>query len=150
MYIVEQTATITAMNTELAIRIHTIAEEVRHWAEELARKRGHSEDYDLNGFCAIASAELLKRLKKAGISAEIHLATSWGGSHAYVIVEDYIVDVTATQFSEMRNKTVVIQHEKELDHLWYYRSTHVFVEPRKLRKAQIEWEWPQDQIAFAR
>lgn len=138
------------MNTALAVRVNDIAVEVRSWAEELARKRGHSDDYDLNGFCAIASAELLKRLKKEMIPAEIRLAASWYGSHAYVVVEDYIVDVTATQFSEMRGKTVVIQHEKELEHLWYYKNDHVFVDPKKLRKAQIAWEWPQEQIAFAR
>lgn len=138
------------MNKTFAIRVHTIAEGVRHWAEELARKRGHSEDYDLNGFCAIASAELLKRLKKEEISAEIHLATSWQGSHAYVVVEDHIVDVTATQFSEMRDESVVIRHEKELCHLWYYIGSHVFTDTKKLRNAQIEWEWPQEQIAFAR
>jgi hypothetical protein len=138
------------MNKALAIRVHSIAEEVRHWAEELARKRGHGADYDLNGFCAIASVELFKRLKKEEITAELRLASSWDGSHVYIVVEDYIVDVTATQFSEMRNRAVVIQHEKELEHLWYYTASHVFVEPKKLRKSQIEWGWPQDQIAFAR
>jgi hypothetical protein len=138
------------MNRALAIRVHDIAMEVRSWAEELARKRGYSDGFDLNGFCAIASAELFKRLRREKISAELHLATSWYGSHVYVVVEDHIVDVTATQFSEMRSKIVVIQHEKELCHLWYYITSHVFVEPKQLRKAQIEWEWPQDQIAFAR
>jgi hypothetical protein len=138
------------MNRALAVKVHDIAMGVRSWAEELARKRGHSDDFDLNGFCAIASAELFRRLKREAISAELQMATCWQGSHVYIVVEDHIVDVTATQFLEMRNEIVVIRHEKELCHLWYYVTSHVFVEPKKLRNAQIEWDWPLDQIAFAR
>lgn len=138
------------MNKSLAVKVHSIAEEVRHWADELARKRGYEEYFDLNGFCAIASAELFKRLKENGIRAELHLATGNMGSHVYVVCEDHVIDVTATQFIEFRNRYIVIVHTKEVEEHWFYRGEYVFDDPRKLRKAQIEWEWPQDQVVLSR
>lgn len=150
LYIGEHTATITAMNKALAVKVHSIAEEVRHWAEELARKRGRHDGFDLNGYCAIASAELYKRLTAAGVKAELHLASLDMGSHVFVVCEDHIVDVTATQFYEFRNQHIVILHVKEAEEHWFYCGDYVFNDPKKLRKAQIKWGWPQDQVVFAR
>jgi len=73
------------------------------------------------------------------------------GSHIYLVVDDYIVDVTATQFAKYRSKTLLIMHEREADQ-WYHGSqgadTDCFNTPEELRLLQKRWRWPASQIVF--
>lgn len=134
----------------LAANVYDIAEDVRNWVENLARKRKDIFNAGLSGYCAIASAELYRRLTAAGIEAELQIASTQEASHAYVVCEDYIIDVTATQFSEFRQQHIVILHTKEAERYWFYRGEFVFDNANKMRKAQISWGWPQEQIALTR
>lgn len=127
--------------------IVAIARRVRKWTEEKAAKRNNK---DLNGWCAIASAQLLRELKNAGIDAEIHVFESHMYCHAYVVVDDYVVDVTATQFKPFKNRPVVILHHKEAEQHEFYNSTQVFYYPSKLRDYQLKNGWPKDQVAVTR
>lgn len=129
-------------------KLFPIAQKVRIWAEDKALKR--KEKLDLTGWCAIASAHLLRELKTAGIEAEIHLFESNKYSHAYVVVGDYVVDVTATQFKPFKRTPVVILHHKEAEQYEFYNGDQVFYYPSDLREYQLRNGWPKDQIAVTR
>lgn len=99
------------------------------------------------GWCAIASAKLWKSLDAVGIKTEIHLAQDIIGCHVFLVIEDHVVDVTATQFSEFENNKLVIMHVKEAEAYWFYQSADVFETADDLRANQIRTGWPRDQIA---
>ena len=134
------------MNRKLA-RVHEIALEVRSWCEKEADKAGRPDS--LMGYCAIASAELFRRLEKVGIFAEIHMQNGGWGSHVYLVVDDHVVDVTATQFSQFSGTPVVIIHYKEAEQHDFYQSNEIFGTPKDLRKFQAKTKWPNNQIAKA-
>lgn len=129
-----------------------IARAVRRWTEERDDMQRHPTG-DLCGFCAIAAAHLWRELKRADINAEIHVAEmavqgKVSGSHCYVVVDDNVVDVTATQFNEFRDKPVVVIHSKEAEVYAYYNTAHVFNDPSELRRFQKKNKWHADQIAY--
>ena len=124
-----------------------VATDVRHWAEEQAT---FGEYDDLNGWCAKASAELYRRLKKVGIASEIHM-WMWDldeSAHVYCVVDDYVVDVTASQFKQFRNTRVNIMHCKEAEAYDFYQSKEVFKCADSLRRQQKKDRWPVNQIAL--
>ena len=125
--------------------VQEIAAEVRQWAE--MRARGCQ---DLSGWCAIASAQLFRELVLLGIRPEIHMWT-WeadDSAHVFLVVEDHVVDVTATQFQEFRRKPIVIMHQREAEVYEFYRTAQVFSDADALRQHQLRTGWPRDQIAY--
>jgi hypothetical protein len=136
------------MNKTLHDTLVTIATDVRYWAEGRAR----SGDEDLNGWCAKASGQLFRTLQEEGIPAEIHM-WAWHNdesAHVFVVVEDYVVDVTATQFGPFRNKPVLIMHKREAEAHEFYRTVRVFADADELRKHQKKTRWPNNQVAYER
>jgi hypothetical protein len=136
------------MDRVLRDTVTAIAMDVRLWAEARAT---FGKNDDLNGFCAIASAELHKRLAAAGIASEIHL-WYWDqdeSAHVYCVVDDHVVDVTATQFREFRDEPLVIMHTREAEVYTYYQTKEVFKDAASLRRMQKRTKWPADQVAFA-
>lgn len=131
------------MNRQLREKVLDLAKLVRYWAEEEADEYSK----DLCGWCAICSAELHKRLEKAGISALIVMQNGSMGSHVFLNVDGWIVDVTATQFKEFRNKKVVLLHEKESEQFDFYEPDQVFTSVKDLVKWQIKAGWPVRQTA---
>jgi hypothetical protein len=129
-------------------QVYTIAQVVRYWAE--GRARGTMGANDLCGWCAICAAELHRQLTVAGITSEIHSHNSVWGSHCYVAVEDHIVDVTATQFSEFSNQPVVILHTREAQAYWFYQSDEFFTSADNLRIWQKRNKWPKHQLAYSK
>jgi len=127
--------------------VTAIATDVRHWAEEQAY---WGEKDNLTGWCAKASAELWRRLKKVGIASEIHQWTleEDGSSHVYVVVEDHVVDVTASQFKQFKNTRLVIMHCREAEVYAFYQTREIFKCVDFFRKKQKKDRWPQDQIAL--
>lgn len=125
--------------------VEKVAHDVRNWAEKKA-----GEGDDLCGFCAIASAELHRRLKKLGIETELHL---WDDSdyscHVFLVVDDYVVDVTATQFWEFNNRRVVVLPKKAAEAYEFYNTSAVFKEPPALKRWQKKTGWPEDQMVLA-
>lgn len=144
------------MDKKLHTSVLHLAKEVRKWTESQHRIRlGYDmevEDldlhFDLNGWCAIASAELHNRMSLAGISAKIHMAEIDMGCHVFLNVEDYVVDVTATQFSEHRRDKILVIHSREAEMNWFHSPDRTFLNSKKLRAYQIKKGWPQDQVAF--
>lgn len=126
-------------------KILTIAKEVRDWVQEKADKTSYHPE-DLTGWCAIASAELHRSLAKVNIKSEIRLRDI-EPCHAYVLVDDHVLDVTATQFVQFTHDTVVLLHAKEADAFIFYRAEFQFDSPDKLRNHQIKNKWPRKQLA---
>ena len=82
-------------------KAHKIAIEVRHWAENvalLAEKDNHQGwDSDLTNMCVLVSSVLAQRLYESGFTS-VKLADS--GCHSFVLLDDWIIDLTATQFGD--------------------------------------------------
>lgn len=135
------------MNSELFEAVNSITADVRNWTEmQQVRSNGRE---NLCGFCAIAAAELYRRFEKAGISSEIHMWLSdWGQAHVFVVVDDHVIDVTATQFDEFKHTPVVIMHQREAEAHQFYTSTETFNSVKLLRARQVKQKWPQNQIVF--
>jgi len=132
---------------DLLVKALNVALEARSWAEYEADKIGDMND-GLSGWCAIASAELHNRLRKVGIPAHIHMAQLDNSCHVFVVVDDHVVDVTASQFHKFKNETVLVKHHRELESHWFYSTRHVFNSAKALRKHQIKENWDKDQIAY--
>jgi hypothetical protein len=114
-----------------------IATDVRYWAE--GRAEGDDiPDLTLRGYCAIASAELFRQLKAAGLDSEIHVweCPETADSHAFIVVEDHVVDVTAT-------------HVREAEVHQYWNSSYSFKSVEALIKRQKKDRWPREQIAYS-
>lgn len=128
--------------------VRGIAESVRYWAE--GRAVGTIGEENLTGWCAIASAELWRCLKRAGIHSEIHC---WENDrdecHVFVVTDDHVVCVTATQFSRMKAPDVYIAHLKEAEQWDWYRSDHIFKTPEELIRWQKNTGWCRGQIAWS-
>ena len=131
--------------------IYSIADTTRKWAENYAKSNGF--DSNLCGLCAISSAKLFTSLKKEGYSPEIRLHDG-STSHVFVVVNDHIVDITASQFGM---KSIEIVHECEVgvydynsdDSKYYWYHTDVLTSVKNLIKFQRKYGWPPSQIALS-
>lgn len=137
------------MNKNLHDKVTAIASKTRAWVETEAKHDMFNAE-SLCGWCAIASAELHKQLLANGITAAIHVwDDKWVGCHCFCVVEDYVVDITATQFSQFKNDKVVIMHIKEAEAHEMYCTVKTFTNSKSLRRWQTNQGWPSKQIAFA-
>lgn len=128
--------------------LESMAKQVRGWVEDEDLKRQYPRP-GLNGFCAIASAELSRRLMHEGIPHEIHMSSSEDGSHVYVVIDDVVYDVTATQFPQYKDTKVLIKHTREAEVNWFHQVEEIFRNAEELRNYQIRARWPKDQTAYA-
>ena len=123
-----------------------IAHKVRKWAENENNLRGGS--HCLNGWCAIASAQLFREFEKLNIRAQIHMYEGHNSDHVFLSIEDYIIDITATQFSEFSKNKIVFMHTREAEVYEFYRIDFTFKSAAELRKFQIKRGWPVMQVAY--
>lgn len=124
--------------------IYTIALGVRQWAENKADEWNQ----DLTGWCAIASARLHTEMVKAGFIGELHMSSNRCGAHVFVVFEDHVIDVTATQF-DFTNEPIFIRHHREAEGIskWFI-TAETYRDAKTLRKAQVKDGWPQEQIVY--
>lgn len=124
----------------------SVAEECRYAIEGMAKNKY------LRGWCARASAEIHRQLKRKGISSEIHMWNhhECGDSHVFIVVEDHVVCATATQFSEFRNTPVLFLHQREAEGYPYFQSTKVFNSAEDLIEDQRRCGWPSAQVALSK
>ena len=136
------------VNTDL---VRCTAEAVRYWAE--GRAVGTEGEEDLSGWCAIATAELWRQLTTIGFRPELH---AWicpqdkESAHVFLVVDDHVVDITATQFSKMRNIPIYIEHTKEAERWEHYQTQEVFTSPEDLIRWQKKGKWPGEQVAWSK
>lgn len=129
------------------------AKRVRRYVESLAKDEHVRQS--LLGYCAIASAELFRQLKKVGVD-DVQLAMwidDYGmTAHVFLLWQQYVVDITATQFARDGRdiKDVEIRPLNEaMNMLEEWQPLHVFEDPIDLRRNQMEEDWPEEQLAFA-
>lgn len=127
------------------VAIQLIAEEVRQEIEQVAKQKGGMYA-NLCGLCAIASAELFKKLKKSGHSPRI--CFTYG--HCFIRVGAYLVDVTATQFRVCHNKKIVIHRYRDIKskidgEFWFWDTLAYFSCLHKALSYQQEMGWLKDQ-----
>ncbi len=130
--------------------IETIAQDVRYWAEGEAESRDPENARDLNGWCAITAGKLYRELLAAGYQPKINMAAADIGCHIFITVDDHVVDVTATQFSEYHDEPVLIVHEQLVQDHWYYQVDKEFATVEDLINHQKKTRWPREQIAWAK
>ena len=136
------------MDNTLRGIVQGIATDVRYWVE--GRVKCPVDVVTLSGYCAIASAELFRRLVGEGLKPEIHVwvCPNTNDAHVFVVVEDHVVDVTATQFKDFVGEIVVIMHSKEAERWEHWNSTSSFSSVKALIKDQKKHKWPADQVAY--
>lgn len=122
--------------------VYNIAKRSRLWAE--ARAKSYGYPYDLCGMCAITAGHLHRALRQAGFKSVI----ACGPFHCFVLLNGYVVDVTATQFEGHRNRKVLIRPLTALRNTssrdssgnhWIIDGT--FVERYRARIFQMENGW---------
>lgn len=124
-----------------------LAARVRKWIEHKASRP------DLIGYCAIASAELYRKLQKYGIE-DLQLAM-WvddynNTAHVFLLWNEHVVDITATQFGHNNIGEVEIRPLKEaMNTLQEWQPMYTFDSPAELRHDQLKNGWPDSQVAFA-
>ena len=122
-------------------KIRRIANDVRFWAEQ---HQAEYEDYpgNLTGMCAITAAKVFTRIKRAGIPAELWLCEAPSYAHCFVVAEDHVIDVTATQFPRFEDTRIVMLHTKEASVYGFYQFTEGFGSVKDLIKYQERHKWP--------
>ena len=135
------------MNKSLQDKVATIASDTRFWVQAKAYRSNYNPG-SLLGWCAIASAELHNRLTMEGIPAEIHMWVGEMYCHCFCVVNNFVVDVTASQFDVFQNDDVVIMHCNEAMFHEMYRGTETFKCGADLRRFQKRERWPSNQICF--
>lgn len=127
-------------------KVKAIAGRVRKWTEAVAK--GNHGEHTLCGYCAISAAEMFRQLSKSGFKPKIH---AWrensGMSHVYVVLDDHVVDVTATQFDELARVKSFIAHQKEAERWKWYQSGFIFNDVQELINWQERSGWPSYQTA---
>lgn len=121
-------------------QIIKIAKNVRKWAERKARRDRFRDS--LCGLCAIASAQLFKELVNHGFSPKIHQSNGGWGSHVFVTVNGFLVDVTATQF-EIDDEVVVKRYRRSAK--WFWNKDITFANVESLAKHQKDTGWTREQ-----
>lgn len=120
-----------------------IVNATRQWAE----KHRHRYRNDMGGMCAVAAAELWRRLNKAG--HDVQLAQAFRSksklAHVFVVYRGrYLIDITATQFGYEK---VEIRWLYNFLHPWFWKPASLYPNDEELHLDQIRYDWPSDQLA---
>lgn len=124
-------------------RITAIARRVRTWAERLQARLCTWND-SLEGMCGICAYEIFKRARRVGIHCRVVISDD----HAFVIYCGQIIDVTATQFSDCREKypKVVVRPFTDKGSASPWDSTRSYSTIKAIRK--VMKRWPRCQSPF--
>jgi len=143
---------------KLKRKVRRIAYKVRVAVEWMAK----DEDYDrpehdmnesdtLSGYCGRASAMLSYELNRARLKHRI----AYGCGHMYVIWDEHIIDVTATQFGDYFGKTIVRRPESlkklcerndDASEFGTWETSKLFDTIHQAREWQIDNDWPDEQM----
>jgi hypothetical protein len=134
---------LTDMDAKRQAQLTAIAARIR----SAIVKKDAGWEPDLAGYCAIASAALWRALAAHSIKAEIHAWESPAAEcHVFLTVDDWILDITATQFKETRNEKVFLRHSRDQS-FYFYEVAKTFENPKQLIKWQQSTNWPLHQMA---
>ena len=119
-------------------KIRTIMLSTRKKMELIAKKESFGKD--LCGLCARASAELFKRLQKNGYKPYF----CFSEAHCFVLLNNYILDVTATQFG--RKSIEIIPFNQFKRQYWYLGKGCKHHSLKQAKRIQKRYNWPKDQL----
>lgn len=91
--------------------------------------------------CAISTTLMSVYLSKMNIKSEIHE----NEFHAFLVVNNYIVDVTADQFGKNYKEIYVVKKEKIKDYIWASESIHHSYEDFIISQNNKKSDWPKSQ-----
>ena len=99
--------------------------------------------------CAIAAAELFRRLNRDGHPVKLAMArrTEFGrlDAHVFVVYKDkYILDITATQFGY---EPVEVRWFRNFMHPWFWKAADIYPDDVELEMAQVRIGWSPLQLA---
>lgn len=132
-------------------KIKEIAQQSRQWAEEYAKIDNNVFSSKLDCMCAISSSYLSFLLTKAGINNQIAIYEGIGFAHCFVITDNYLIDITATQFKysftsfDINNVEIKLLDQIDLEKNEYWEISKTFLNPHDLLKYQIHNGWPIEQ-----
>lgn len=113
----------------------TQIKKARRWTERVASRLGFCQN--LAGLCAIGSARVFLSLKSIGISSVIVA----NNDHVFNLVDDCIIDITASQFAGPEIYTGPFP-----DSRFYYSEERRFRSVNSLCDWQYQEGWAKNQI----
>lgn len=115
--------------------VEEIASLTRQELSDFVIEGAKSETFDNNwrGTCLICSWVLNQVLRSYGIKSELCIGRYDGISHAFTMVKDHVVDITATQFEKSE---VVIEP--------LYSSNYIIEHKGQAARLKMK-EWPYEQ-----
>ncbi len=120
------------------LRLFLIAVKSRQRIDALAQKYGYSND--LHKLCAVAALDLFRALRLAGV----HPRFAVGQNHCFCIVDDLIVDTTATQFrnADPVHGVWIVALSDLTDDPGVWKSHVIFDKVCDLLMSDIWKQWP--------
>lgn len=101
---------------------------------------------DCAGLCAIATAELHRRLKAIRIDSTMVV---WNGNcegHCFLLVDEMMVDITATQFHGFEKNKILIKPFMMMKESGQWKATKTFTSIKPFRDYLLDSEWSSEQI----
>lgn len=122
--------------------IRNVARNVRAWCVS-AFKGTASFKETLRGYCAICSFSIFEKLLEKGIDAEF--VENKNRTHAFVLVGDLVVDVTAKQFGKYPQ--VMIRDIGSMGKTWKVGKRAKTI--KEVKKIMEDWPvWQQPKICL--
>ena len=100
------------MNTKLEAIAKKVREAVEQYAPSIVDNVECGDTTDLSCFCAIASHALMKAYRKNGIKASMIIGNYCGNTHCWVEADDFVIDITMTQFDNEKPKVYIVDSYK--------------------------------------
>lgn len=124
--------------------VYLTALDVREWTEDYQKNSPHASRYwdGCGGLCAIASVKLMEQLAVLNIKAKF-VANS---SHCFLLVDDHIVDITATQFQ--RGHRPIVIWPKDSPHAqeqYFWKQNYICENLEQVDLLLKERGWPKHQ-----
>jgi len=113
------------------MEILELANEVREWGEKFQAINSRHYHSSLAGLCLICSYKLRNRLVEYNYKPKLCLTSG----HAFLKIDDKILDITATQFDRDR---IVFAPVTEFQN-WYYQSEYELDDLTELENLVEEW-----------
>jgi hypothetical protein len=123
-----------------------IAKQVRIFCEKYREQKKLWKE-DLGGMCAIASYLIFDILKENEYEPTlVHAEINPIGGHCFILCNDYLIDVTATQFGE--KEKVIVKKYSELEQKDFWKR-NTFINSKKGIQSLVNgWGFQQDPFAL--
>lgn len=125
--------------------IRLIAKKARKALEIFAESQDSVEEHyhkndDLNSACAVGSVFLSKLLEKNGHDVQVYELSFRCGNHCFIRVNELAIDLTATQFKNVKRKVVM----KDFRHYisWFMSQTNWMIYAMNEFSGK---DWPKEQ-----